>query len=177
MGRVILVTGGARSGKSAYAERRAEELGGAQVTFVATAEPLDDEMRRRISRHREERPEGWTTVEAPRSAAIAIAAAGTAVVLLDCLTLFASNAVLAAEEEGEEAVLRAVVDEVEAVRDAALVHDGVTLVVTNEVGMGVHPPTALGRWYRDALGRANQILAAAAEEVVMLVSGIPVRIK
>jgi adenosylcobinamide kinase/adenosylcobinamide-phosphate guanylyltransferase len=175
MGRIVLVTGGARSGKSAYAERRAAEVGGA-VTYVATAEALDEEMARRIARHREERPAAWTTVEAPRRAGEAVrAAAGT--VLVDCLTVLASNALLAAEAEGEEGVQRAVLAEAGGLRDAALAREGVTLVVTNEVGMGVHPSSRLGRWYRDALGRANLFLAEAAEEVVLLVSGIPVRIK
>lgn len=177
MGRIILVTGGARSGKSSWAERRAAELGGAEVTYVATAEALDEEMERRIARHRAERPAEWTTVEAPRRTGEAVRRSATATVLVDCLTVLASNALLAAEAQGEEAAQAAVLVEAEALRDAALAREGTTLVVTNEVGMGVHPPTTLGRWYRDALGRANALLAAAAEEVVLMVSGIPVRIR
>jgi len=177
MGRIVLVTGGARSGKSSWAERRAAEVGGVEVTYVATAEALDEEMARRIARHRAERPAEWATVESPRRAAEAVRGAATATVLVDCLTVLASNAVLSAESEGEEAALAAVLAEAEALRDAALGREGTTLVVTNEVGMGVHPPTSLGRWYRDALGRANALLAAAAEEVVLMVSGIPVRIR
>jgi len=174
---MVLVTGGARSGKSAYAERRAAELGGSDVTYVATAEALDEEMARRIARHRRERPAEWATVEMPRDAASAVRGARTEVVLLDCLTVLASNALLGAEREGEEGAQAAVLAEAEALRDAALARKGTTLVVTNEVGMGVHPPTSLGRWYRDALGRANLLLAAAAAEVVLLVSGIPLRVK
>lgn len=98
-------------------------------------------------------------------------------VLLDCLTVLASNALLAVEPEGEAAAQAAVLQEAEALRDAAVERSGTTLVVTNEVGLGVHPPTTLGRWYRDALGRANLLLADAADEVVLLVSGIPLRIK
>jgi len=177
MGKIVLATGGARSGKSGWAERRAAELAGDDVTYVATAEALDEEMARRIARHRAERPAAWATVESPRRAGDAVRAARTAVVLVDCLTVLASNALLAAEAEGEEAALAAVLAEAEALRDAALAREGTTLVVTNEVGMGVHPPTSLGRWYRDALGRANALLAGAAEEVVLLVSGIPVRIR
>lgn len=177
MGHIVLITGGARSGKSGYAERRAGELGGGLVTYVATAEPLDTEMEQRIARHRAERPAGWTTVEAPRQAWQAVRAANTPTVLVDCLTVLASNALLTAEADGEQAGQAAVLGEAEALRDAALAREGTTLVVTNEVGMGVHPPTALGRWYRDALGRANALLAASAGEVVLLVSGIPLTIK
>lgn len=173
MGRVVLVTGGARSGKSAYAERRAEELGGSSVTYVATAEALDEEMERRIARHRSERPSTWTTVEAPRGAGAALRAARDAVVLVDCVTVLASNALLAAEAEGEEAALDAVLAEAGALLEAALAREGTTFIVTNEVGWGVHPPTHLGRWYRDALGQANARIARSADEVVLLVSGIP----
>jgi adenosylcobinamide kinase/adenosylcobinamide-phosphate guanylyltransferase len=173
---LILVTGGARSGKSGYAERRAAELGG-EVTYIATAEALDEEMARRIARHRAERPAAWRTSESPRGAGAVVGSAATPTVLVDCMTVLASNALLAAEAQGEEAALAAVVAEAEALRDAALAHAGTVVVVTNEVGMGVHPPTSLGRWYRDALGRANALLAAAADEVVLLVSGIPLRIK
>lgn len=209
MGALILITGGARSGKSAYAERRAAELAPHAVTYVATAQALDAEMRRRIERHRRDRPPGWVTVEAPRHAGEAIRRAATPVVLLDCLTVLASNAMLASgsateaapvhdttgekvlsrseqpeqpephqqHEQDEQDAIAAVLREAEALCAAALAREGTTLVVTNEVGLGVHPPTALGRWYRDALGRANQMVAAAAGEVVFLVSGIPVRIR
>jgi adenosylcobinamide kinase/adenosylcobinamide-phosphate guanylyltransferase len=210
MGALVLITGGARSGKSAYAERRAAELA-AGVTYIATAEPLDEEMRRRIERHRRDRPAGWVTVEAARDAGRAIRHAATPVVLLDCMTVLASNALLAAgtaplgaPDDGageardgearagearagrdaaaaawsaEEVAIAAVLREADAVCAAALAREGTTLVVTNEVGLGVHPPTRLGRWYRDALGHANQRLAAAAGEVVLLVSGVPIRIR
>ena len=174
---LILVTGGARSGKSGYAERRAAELGGDAVTYIATAQALDEEMERRIARHRADRPSSWRTAEAPRAVGAAICVATTPTVMVDCMTVLASNALLAVEAEGEEAALATVLTEAEALRDAALAHPGTVVVVTNEVGMGVHPPTSLGRWYRDALGRANALLAAAADEVVLLVSGIPLRIK
>lgn len=176
MGRLILITGGARSGKSAYAERRAAELGGDTVTYIATAQALDEEMERRIARHRAERPDAWRTLEVPRGVGGALGAV-EGVALVDCLTVLASNALLAVEGEGEEAAQAAVLAEAEALRDAAVAREGATLVVTNEVGMGVHPPTSLGRWYRDALGRANQRVAAAADEVVLLVSGVPLRVK
>ncbi|MBW3629576.1 MAG: bifunctional adenosylcobinamide kinase/adenosylcobinamide-phosphate guanylyltransferase, partial [Gemmatimonadetes bacterium] len=139
MGKIILITGGARSGKSAYAERRAAELGGEAVTYVATAEALDEEMARRIARHRAERPSPWTTVECPRGAAGALRSATTRVVLLDCLTVLASNALLAAEAEGEETAQAAVLEEAERLREAGIARGGTTLVVTNEVGLGVRP--------------------------------------
>lgn len=175
---LVLVTGGARSGKSAWAERRAADASpDGAVTYVATAQAWDDEMAARIAVHRAERPAGWTTVEAPRDAAAAVRAAPTPVVLVDCLTLLASNALLAAEAEGEAAASAAVLAEAEALRDAARAHGGLVIVVTNEVGMGIVPATPLGRWYRDALGRANALLAAAADEVTLLVSGLPLRVK
>ena len=176
-GRLVLVTGGARSGKSGWAERRAAQEGGDAVTYVATAQALDDDMAARIARHRAERPASWATVEAHRDAGAAVAAAATPVVLVDCLTVLASNALLAAERDGFEAAQAAVLAEAEALRDAAAGRAGLTIVVTNEVGMGVHPPSVLGRWYRDALGRANALVAAAADEVVLMVSGIPLRVK
>lgn len=177
MGDIVLITGGARSGKSSYAERRAAEIGGERVTYVATAQAFDEEMERRIAAHREQRPVAWTTIESPRAAADAVRGCDTAVVLVECLSLLASNALLAAEADGEEAAHAAVMAEAEALRAAAMERAGTVIVVTNEVGLGVHPPTQLGRWYRDALGRANQLLAASAVEVVLMVSGIPLRVR
>lgn len=178
-GRLILLLGGARSGKSRYAETWAQAHGG-RVLYVATAQAFDDEMRSRIARHRSDRPAHWTTVEAPLQTAAAIRAAlpGHDTVLLDCITLLASNVLLAlSEDAAQEAVNRAVlaeIDELLAVRAASA---ATWLVVSNEVGMGVVPPTRLGRFYRDALGYANQRLAQAADEVLLLVAGLPWRLK
>jgi adenosylcobinamide kinase/adenosylcobinamide-phosphate guanylyltransferase len=168
---LTLVTGGARSGKSDYAETLAR--GRAQpVTFVATAEPLDDEMAARIARHRSSRDPSWTTVEAPRNAAEAVLRACTPVVVLDCLTLLASNALLLAGSTGQEAPL-AVRREVEQLIRARERRDGILIVVTNEVGLGIVPPSPVGRTYRDALGEANTTVARAADSVVLMVSGMP----
>ena len=182
--RLILVTGGARSGKSDYAERRARELGGDAVTFVASATAGDAEMAARIARHRASRPGAWRTIEAPRDAALAVRSATTEVVLLDCLTLLATNALLGStgdsfpDGEGDEDSARAAVAaEVDALLVALAERAGTLVAVTNEVGLGVVPPTALGRWFRDALGTANRRLAEAADEVVLWVSGIPLGIQ
>lgn len=178
-GRLIFLLGGARSGKSRYAETWAREQGG-NVLFVATAQAFDDEMRERIARHRQERPAGWTTVEAPRQtgAAIQAALAGHDTVLVDCITLLASNVLLALPEDvAQDAVNRAVLAEIDALLAVQAASAATWLVVSNEVGMGVVPPTRLGRFYRDALGYANQRLAQAADEVLLLVAGLAWRLK
>lgn len=180
MGQIVLVLGGARGGKSAFAQQLAAELGGQDVLFVATAEALDDEMRARIRNHREQRPAGWRTVEAPRQVASAITAAdaGMKVVLVDCMTLLVSNVLMALGEEPEAtAAAHAVVAEVEALLEASVSSRATYIVVSNEVGMGLVPPYPLGRLYRDLLGQANQLLAARAETVYFLVAGLPMMLK
>jgi len=179
--RLVLVLGGARGGKSTYAERLAAELGGDDVLFVATAEALDDEMRARIAKHQEARPADWRTLEAPSlvDSSLADAARDVRVVVVDCLTLLVSNALLAgAEPEPESALAEA---RVEAEIDALLVayeqSQAAWVVVSNEVGLGLVPDNPLGRTYRDALGRANQRVAAAADEVLFLVAGLPLQLK
>lgn len=175
--RVVLVTGGARSGKSRHALELARDAGGDYVTVIATARVSDPEMERRVRAHRRERPDGWTTLEAPLAADDALRRAPADVVVLDCLTLLISNAL-------EEAPPSDVGEAVDAGRritarllEAAAGRDGTLLVVTNEVGMGVVPASPLGRWFRDAQGRANQALAEAAERVVLMVSGQPLEVK
>jgi len=180
MGRLILVTGGARSGKSTFAERLAAKLGGNDVLFVATAEAGDDDMRQRIAAHRQARPAAWETIEAPREAGLRMSAAiaKRRVVLVDCLTLLISNAVLSlGDDPDSEQADRVAAAEVEQLLKAAQTLEAVVIVVTNEVGLGLVPPYKLGRIYRDVLGKANQRLAAVAEEVYLLVSGIAIDIK
>lgn len=174
--RIVLYTGGARSGKSRLAQTRAFELGGSAVTFLATGRATDDEMAGRIRRHRRDRPEAWETLEAPVGAGEALERARHSVVLLDCLTFLVSNALLAGEHE-EEAARKRSERAVDALLDAAGQLGGHLVVVTNEVGMGVVPPTRLGRWFRDAQGWANQKVARAADEVVWVVSGVAVEVK
>jgi adenosylcobinamide kinase/adenosylcobinamide-phosphate guanylyltransferase len=179
--RLTLLTGGVRSGKSARALALARERsGGAGVLFVATAQAFDDEMRARIAAHKAERSPDWATLEEPIDLAEALADrlnadARCETVVLDCLTLWVSNLLLALPEDADaEAIVaaraRGVLEALEQANVSAI-------VVTNEVGLGVVPPTSLGRRYRDALGRVNQIFAAAAGEVILLVSGIDVVIK
>lgn len=180
MKELILILGGARSGKSSYAQKLALELAGTDVLYIATAQAFDDEMRARIAAHRAERPAGWRTLEAPSFIHVALAdAVGDArVVLLDCVTLLASNAVLAHGEEPSAPAAEAAVDaEVTALLAAYRAGHATWIVVSNEVGLGLVPPYPLGRAYRDALGRANQRLAAAADRVLFMVAGLPLTVK
>jgi adenosylcobinamide kinase/adenosylcobinamide-phosphate guanylyltransferase len=175
---LTLLIGGARSGKSEMAERLAH-VAGRPVLFVATLEPGDDEMRRRIAQHRATRPASWRTVEAPRRLAQALRehARPGETVLVDCLTLAVSNIIL--ERLGDMVTVEeadgAVDDCAEMAQELvswAATYDGDVIVVTNEVGMGVVPPYLLGRVFRDALGRANATLAASADRVLLLVAGL-----
>jgi adenosylcobinamide kinase/adenosylcobinamide-phosphate guanylyltransferase len=179
---LTLILGGARSGKSSYAEQLAAQRG-QRIAYVATAQAWDDEMAHRIENHRRQRPATWETIEAPSQVGAAIAAAEASagdwdVVLIDCLTLLASNVILALPEPVEtpaaEAALRA---EVDALLDAYQASKASWILVSNEVGLGIVPAYPLGRVYRDALGRANQQLAAVADEVLFMVAGLPMRVK
>ena len=160
-----LLIGGARAGKSSLAARLAYKTG-LPVTFVATAEAGDEEMKQRIARHRAERPAEWITLEEPVALIRAIARAGPdGTVIVDCLTLWVSNLILAGHDD-EEVQKRA-----EEAATLAAGRAGDTLVVTNEVGLGVHPNSELGRRFRDLLGRVNAIWADQAEEVLLVVAG------
>lgn len=180
MGQLILVLGGARSGKSALAQRLAQELGGERVLFVATAEAGDEEMAQRIARHRQSRPVGWRTAEAPRQVGevVRVSLGNATVVLVDCLTLLVSNAILplgiAPDLAQAEVAVQA---EVDALLQVCQASAAAFIVVSNEVGLGLVPDTPLGRVYRDLLGQANQTLAAPAQAVYLLVAGLPVDIK
>jgi adenosylcobinamide kinase/adenosylcobinamide-phosphate guanylyltransferase len=172
-GRLLLVTGGARSGKSRYALGRAAASSGG-VLFVATGVATDAEMTERIERHRAERPPGWATLEAryDLAAAISGALAGERTVLVEDLATLVSN--LLVERATDEAGVRA---EVEALLRVARESAADWIVVSNEVGLGLVPATPLGRRFRDLLGTANQLVAAAADEAVLMVSGLPLRLK
>lgn len=177
--RLIFLLGGARSGKSTFAEDWAKTHG-REVVFVATAQAFDSEMQERIIAHRESRPAHWHTIEAPLQvgAAIQQAQAGYDTLVLDCVTLLASNAVLQLPEDCMQAQAdAAVMAEMDGLIEAYQQSDATWLVISNEVGMGIVPPYRLGRVYRDALGRANQRLAGVADEVLLLVAGLPWRLK
>jgi len=179
MGRLILVLGGARSGKSAFAQRLARERGGDRVLFVATAAPGDEEMRQRIEKHQRERPAGWRTLEVQRDVGSAIRehAGDAAAIVVDCLTVLVSNLLAEVEDPFATEVEAEVTAEVEGLTACATQLPGPLIVVSNEVGLGLVPPYPLGRAYRDLLGQANQILARQADEVYLMVAGIPVKIK
>ncbi len=172
--RLTLILGGARSGKSDFAQALAQKRGGAQVLFVATAQALDDEMQARIHNHQAGRDTRWVTLEAPRAIANALRSAPLAhIVLLDCMTLWVSN-VLLAEEFNATASALAELEELLAWHRAS---DAELIVVSNEVGMGLVPPSEMGRAYRDLLGAVNRKLAGSADEVFLLVAGLPIEVK
>ncbi len=180
--RLTLILGGARSGKSTHAEQLAAERG-QQILYVATAQAWDDDMAARIANHRAQRPSTWQTVEAATDVATAIATALAEqpqidLVLLDCLTLLANNILITLPEEATEHVAAAALaNEVTALCQLQTQTNIGLIVVSNEVGLGIVPAYPLGRLYRDALGRANQQLAAVADEVLFMVAGLPMRVR
>jgi adenosylcobinamide kinase / adenosylcobinamide-phosphate guanylyltransferase len=169
---VTLVLGGVRSGKSRYALGLANTA--SRVTFLATAEQRDDEeMRRKIERHRTERPAHWKTLEEPLKLASAIASAANCdLLLIDCLTLYAAKLLDAFGDDRDQ------IDENVGGLCQALKNPPCPVVlVSNEVGSGVVPPSALGRSYRDLLGEINQQVATIASCVVLMIAGLPLALK
>ncbi len=181
---LTLILGGARSGKSTYAEALAPRLG-RHVLYVATAEALDDEMRARVAAHQSHRPPDWDTLEAPLNVGTALRtdpnASDADVILLDCLTLLVSNTILAGgadiPEPDVEAAWAMVEAELGALMEAHLYLGAHLIIVSNEVGLGLVPPYSLGRTYRDCLGRANQTLVRIANRAILMVAGLPVDLK
>jgi adenosylcobinamide kinase/adenosylcobinamide-phosphate guanylyltransferase len=168
---VILITGGARSGKSRYAEQRAIELGTRRL-YVATAEAKDEEMAQRIAEHKIRRGNDWRTIEEPMELSSALRAqrGRTDCALVDCVTLWLSNLLL--RHDAEIAARR-----LEELMDALPRLDFHVVLVTNEVGWGIVPDNSLARQFRDLAGWANQRIAAAADEVVLAVAGVPIIVK
>jgi adenosylcobinamide kinase/adenosylcobinamide-phosphate guanylyltransferase len=175
---LILILGGARSGKSTYAEKLAAEMG-QHVLYIATAEVKDEEMAERIATHRLARPAAWQTLEAPRNVGAALATVNyrPEVLLLDCLTLLVSNIILAMESEPQPAIELAVQAEIEGLVKMQNQLEVPLIIVSNEVGLGLVPEYPLGRLYRDLLGRANQQLAKQADRVLFMVAGLPMTVK
>jgi adenosylcobinamide kinase/adenosylcobinamide-phosphate guanylyltransferase len=178
----LLLTGGARSGKSRFATELAAARG-ERVLFVATATAGDDEMRRRIAKHQQERPTAWRTLETPLEVGSRTAAAlgDAAVVIIDCLTLLVNN-ILGDCTGGDGGIDEAAAEEslereVAALQSCIGGSEATFIIVTNEVGLGIVPANALSRIYRDLLGKANQQIAAIVDEVYLLVAGQPLRIK
>jgi adenosylcobinamide kinase/adenosylcobinamide-phosphate guanylyltransferase len=169
---LTFILGGARSGKSTQAQRIAAAYQ-ADVLFVATAEPRDGEMAAKIARHRAERPAGWRTLEAPRQLARALATVPPApVVIVDCVTLWVSNLLLA-----EGATWQMAEAELDALLEWYRVGHSQLIVVSNEVGLGLVPTDAISRAYREWLGWFNQRLAAEADLVYLMVAGLAIDVK
>ena len=177
-GKIVLVTGGARSGKSAYAQRLAETLAGPRA-FIATCPVTDDEMRRRIRAHQRARKGGqFETIEEPVNLAAVLRRGGKyRVLLVDCLTLWVNNLLFEAAQRGRELDEAEIVRQSQAVLAACRRLDAHVIFVTNEVGLGIVPENALARRFRDLAGRCNQVFAAGAAEVTLLVSGLPLNLK
>lgn len=170
---IILITGGERSGKSSYAERLALSLSASPV-YLATAHPWDDEFRDRIRRHQESRGLQWTNIEEERQ--LSRHSLKGRVVLVDCLTLWATNFFFSGDEQQIPAV-DSVLTELKAEFDRLTVQQATFILVTNEIGMGGVSANAVQRRFTDLMGWLNQYVAAQADEVVLMVSGIPVKIK
>ncbi|MGE5579302.1 MAG: bifunctional adenosylcobinamide kinase/adenosylcobinamide-phosphate guanylyltransferase [Bacillota bacterium] len=178
-GGLILITGGVRSGKTSLAERLAEGAG-SKVTYIATMEPLDDEVRERIRAHKAHRPPHWTTVEEPLAVPEAIAAHGSEsdAIVVDCLGLWVSNILLRQSDETPYSErCEEIVSKVRVLAETACGTRARVIVVSNEVGAGLVPESLLGRLFRDAMGWSNQVLAAKASRVFLTVAGIPLDIK
>jgi adenosylcobinamide kinase/adenosylcobinamide-phosphate guanylyltransferase len=177
MAQTIFITGGARSGKSGFAEKRALEFG-ESLGYLATAQMLDDEMNERVRRHQDRRGNEWHTIEEPihLSQALARCDGQYRSILVDCVTLWLSNLLFKYEESGEDCEER-IQEDVQRLKNT--LHGMVTpvILVSNEVGQGIVPDNHLARLFRDIAGTANQVLAAAADEVHVVISGIPLKLK
>ena len=176
---ITLILGGARSGKSSYALKLAEDSS-KSVTFLATAQALDDEMSARIEKHKSERPAHWQTLEVPFGIAPHIKAIQSEVVILDCITLLLSNMLMQFIKDDlvdEMSFVQAIQNETEEILSAIRETNQHWMIVSNEVGLGLVPPYQMGRVYRDGLGWANQRLAREADKVIFMVAGIPMIVK
>jgi adenosylcobinamide kinase / adenosylcobinamide-phosphate guanylyltransferase len=171
---IILITGGCRSGKSDYAVQLAEAAG-SHITFIATAEALDDEMEQRIARHQAERPAEWGLIEEPLKLAEAIenGLEQSETVIVDCLTLWVSNLLFKENISDETTVTLRIKQVLKSIEHCS----GRVIFVTNEVGLGIVPADELTRLYRDCIGRVNQCIGRKADKLFFMISGIPQQIK
>jgi adenosylcobinamide kinase / adenosylcobinamide-phosphate guanylyltransferase len=165
--RLTLILGGARSGKSRYGERLLVQEPAPWI-YVATARALDDEMEQRIAEHRQRRDRGWRTIEAPIDVGGALGQAGEAPVLLDCLTLWLTNLML----DGRD-----IAAATKSLAEAMAARRAPTILIGNEVGLGLVPETPLGRRFRDEAGRLHQRLAGLADRVILMVAGLPLTVR
>jgi len=177
MARSIFITGGARSGKSRFAEQITRGFGGSHA-YLATAQPLDGEMGERISKHQQRRGDSWQTIEEPLQLSQALTDNDGihSAILVDCLTLWISN-LLFHYEVTIESLEERILGDVEKLAETLGGMRTPVIIVSNEVGMGIVPEHRLGRLFRDIAGQANQIVAAAAGEAWLVASGIPLRLK
>lgn len=175
---LTLILGGARSGKSDHAQMLVQQAQ-QPALFVATATAGDEEMKHRIEVHRANRPDHWQTLEAPLTVAAAIESAPQLPwVLVDCITILVSNILMTFTEPIDEKYYKTKVEEeIEAMISCYKNHPGKWVIVSNEVGLGLVPAYVMGRYYRDALGRANQQLAKVSDQVILMVAGIPMKVK
>jgi adenosylcobinamide kinase / adenosylcobinamide-phosphate guanylyltransferase len=178
LGRIILVTGGSRSGKSEFARNLAEALPGRRV-FVATCPVVDEEMKDRIEKHKKERLESqWETIEEPVAVSKVLSESpGFSVFLVDCLTLWMNNLMYRAQEEGKTFSEENAVEKCKELLDMSSKTSGTVVFVTNEVGSGIVPENAAARLFRDIVGRCNQTIANAAADVYLVVCGLPITLK
>ncbi len=174
MSKIIFITGGARSGKSRFAEEAAGKISG-KVVYLATAEALDDEMKERIRHHKSRRPASWQTIEEPIEVHRAIQSLnGKAdVILFDCLTLWISNLIHQFPKNAESRALEMLEDCFLKMKNSCQA----SILVSNEVGMGIIPDNPLNRMFADIQGRINQFVSREADEVYLMVAGIPVKVK
>jgi adenosylcobinamide kinase / adenosylcobinamide-phosphate guanylyltransferase len=178
MARIVLITGGCRSGKSAYAQQMAESLPTSRL-YVATAPVTDDEMRCRIEQHQlARRDRGWETIEEQLDlVGVFHRCQEHHVLLVDCVTLWINNLMYHAERGSCQIAEADVARQCEVMLDAVEARPGTVIFVTNEVGLGIVPENAQARCYRDLIGRANQVIAARAETVTLVCCGIPLHLK
>ena len=178
MGKIILVTGGARSGKSKFAEKLTLEIGNGRAAYIATAQIFDDEMAHRVKLHQARRNDSWTTCESPFDADKTILTLENFdAILFDCVTIYLSNFICAANLDDVEKIYRDAENLIDKLIDAAKKIPAVTIFVSNEVGGGIVPENKLARIFRDVAGLANQRIAENADKVFLTVSGIAFDIK